>query len=336
MDYSDGLLDLSADTKKSFNDWYFKAHNSHIVYEYTKDGSRFLFVVSKSGKLHYTFIDLTNREIDVKALFIDDNMPVNLEKLHEKIQKNALPNYTTTLRDKYITTFHKRDSNNKKIKQDSTVDFSLFESINSTKEFAKTLSNIFISSKVNSRSIKKSIVSLIENSEAKIDLNEIKINLAEYVAHKDEIEKFEKKIPAIKKLAQKQDDYNAKRKEFRELANELFLIEQQLSHKMQEISLQIDSLDEKEQELQKKFAIESGILQEKIEEIKKATIEEETLLRELQTKAKEYKAKDIESLVEEHEREKSYKTELEIMLSPLSIMHSKRSMQKLLQKSNKI
>ena len=69
MDYSDAALNINPDTKKSFNQWYFREHNSHIVYEYTKDESRFLFIVSRSVKLHYTFVDLTNSSLTIKELF---------------------------------------------------------------------------------------------------------------------------------------------------------------------------------------------------------------------------------------------------------------------------
>lgn len=311
MDYSDSILNLNSDTKKSFNDWYFREHNSHIVYEYTKGDSRFLFVVSKSGKLHYTFIDITNYSLGIKELFIDGKMPINLEKLNEKIQKESLANYSTTLKEKYINAFHKKDTNNKKIKQESIVDFSLFENINFTKEFAKTLSNIFISSKVNSSSIKKSIVSLIENSDVKIDLNEIRINLDEYVSHKDEIERFEKKIPSIEKLSHKFDEYNANRKEFKVKSNELYALKQQVSMRMQELIMKINALDEEKNKLEKSFGIAIGSIDEKIQSSSKEIIEQDKELRELKQKDTEYKEKNIDALVDEFNREESYKNKLQ-------------------------
>lgn len=311
MDYSDSLLDLNADTKKSFNEWYFKAHNSHIVYEYTKGESKFLFVVSKSGKLHYTFVDITNTTLGVKELFIENNMPLNLEKFNEKIQKEKISNYSTTVRDKYIHTLHKRDSYNKKIKQDSIVDFSLFENIAYTQEFAKTLSNIFISSKINSHSIKKSIVSLIENSNAKIDLNEIKINLSEYVSHKDEIESFEKKIPNIKKLSEKLDEYNAKRKEFKVRANELYALKQNVSMLTQEILIKKDTVKKREEKLDIKHNIEIGTLESKIKDSEKEIIKQGTALENLQAKEIEYKKQNIDNLVKEYNEEKNYNNRLD-------------------------
>ena len=125
MDYSDSILNLTSDTKKSFNDWYFREYNSHLIYEYTKGESVFFFVVNKSGKLKYSFIDVSNTSLGVKDLFLEDNKPVTLEKLTEKVQKSNLPNYHTSIKERYINTFHKRDMYAKKIKQEYPVDFSL-------------------------------------------------------------------------------------------------------------------------------------------------------------------------------------------------------------------
>ena len=311
MDYSDSVLNLTSDTKKSFNDWYFKEYNSHIVYEYDREESRFLFVVSKTGKMNYTFIDITNTDLDVKKLFIDDNMPVTLEKLNEKIQKENLANYSTTIKEKYINTFHQKDTNNKKIKQDSVIDFSLFQSVNHSKEFAKTLSNIFISSRVSSNSVKKSIVSLIDKSDAKINLSEIRINLAEYVSHKDEIEKFEKKIPNIEKLSNKFTEFNANRKDFKVSANKLHALKIKVAVKIQEVNLKITTLNEEEKDLKKSFGITLGTLEQEIQGASKKTIEQEKELRDLKLKEKEYKEKNIDTLVNAFSKEQEYKNELQ-------------------------
>ena len=264
MDYSDSILNINPDTKKSFNDWYFREHNSHLIYEYAKDESRFLFIVSKSGKLHYSFVDITNATIDVQELFLDGNMPVNLERLNENIQTNSLPNYTTTIKEKYINAFHKKDSDNKNIKQESSSSFVLFESINSRKEFAKTLSNIFASSKVSSNSLKKSIVSLIADSTASINLNEIKSNLNEFIKERQEIEKFEKKFPTILKLADTHAKYKENKQEFKIKANELESVKKSSNIKIEENAIESQRLEKDKSEL--KFNYEVAF------EISKATM----------------------------------------------------------------
>ena len=312
MDYSDSILNLTSDTKKSFNDWYFREHNSHLIYEYTKGESRFFFVVSKSGKLNYSFIDVTNTSLGVKELFLDENKPVTLEKLNEKVQKVNLPNYHTSIKERYINTFHKRDMYAKKIKQEHAVDFSLFESVKSTQEYAKTLSNIFMASKVNSASIKKSIVSLIENSEVRIDLYEIKVNLNEYVTHKDEIEKFEKKIPQIEELKTKYAKYHHDREAFKEKANVMEAVYSQTSQRMQELNLKVEKAEEQERVLTQSYGVELSKLNGKINKSSTEVIEQEQELRGLEEKNKEYESLKIEQLVDEDKKEKEYKSQLQI------------------------
>jgi len=306
MDYSDSALNINPDTKKSFNQWYFKEHNSHIVYEYTKNGSRFLFVVSRGVKLHYTFIDITNTSLGVQELFLDENMPLNLEKLTENIQKNNLPNYETTQKERYINAFHKKDSDNKKIKQLTPVSFILFESINSRREFAKTLSNIFASSKVSSNSVKKSIVSLIDDSTAKINLNEIKLNLNEFISEKKEIERFEKKIPTIEKLSETHNSYKESKKKFKSKANKLQKLKQDSSVKIQESEIKLQKLDSKEEKLELEFKVSSKIYEEKIRTITSDISVESKLIENLNIKAKEYKSNNIDMLVQEFNNEQNY------------------------------
>jgi len=310
MDYSDSALNINPDTKKSFNQWYFKEHNSHIVYEYTKDESRFLFIVSRGVKLHYTFVDITNSPLDVKELFLDGNTPLNLERLMENIQSNNLPNYDTTQKDRYINTFHIKDSDNKKIKHDSQLNFALFESINSRKEFAKTLSNIFASSKVSSNSLKKSIVSLIDDSSAKIDLKEIRFNLNSFIYERKEIEKFEKKIPVIENLFTTHNNYKENKKEFKAKADMVEKLKQESAIKIEESKLNLKKLESKQEKLKLEFKITSKLLTDKISEKESLISIEANQIDFLTNKESQYKKSDIEKLVQEHNNEQNYNNSL--------------------------
>ena len=310
MDYSDSALNINPDTKKSFNQWYFKEHNSHIVYEYTKDGSRFLFIVSRSMKLHYTFVDITNSSLGVKELLIDENKPLNLERLIENIQTNNLPSYDTSKKEKYINIFHKKDADSKKIKHDSSLDFSLFESINSRKEFAKTLSNIFASSKVSSNSLKKSIVSLIDDSDAKINLGEIKISLNKFISERKEIEKFEKKIPTIEKLSQIHNSYKENKKEFKTKANIVEKLKQDSSIKIEESKTKLQEIESKQQNLKIGFEVKQQNLSDKISDKDGKISIESAHLEKLTKKAIEYKESGIDGLVVEYNNEQTYTNSL--------------------------
>ncbi len=306
MDYSDTILNLNPDTKIPFNQWYFKEPNSHIVYEYTKDESRFLFVVSKSGNLHYTFVDMTNTSLNVKDIFLQKNRPLNIEELNEVIQTNSLPNYTTSKRDKYINAFHKKDSDGRKIKQESQTNFALFEDISSRKEFAKTLSNIFSSSKVNSDSLKKTIVSLIEDSNAHINLKTIKEQLNEYVLQKKEIEAFEKNFSTIRELRTTLLKYGESKKEFKKLSNEILTLKSQSSMKIQESEFKLSELKRLAQESEMNFKVSSQIVNEKISTKRTVLTLQKNEIDILLKKEHEYKQKNITALVAEHNNEESY------------------------------
>jgi len=311
MDYSDNILNINPDTKKSFNDWYFKEHNSHLVYEYTKGENRFLFIVSKSGKLHYSFVDLTSTSLSVEDLFLNANTPRNLEQLNEKIQTESLLNYSTTKREQYINTFHKRDEQNRKIKQDSTTNFTLFETISSRVEFAKTLSNIFASSKVSSNSLKKSIVSLIDDSQVKINLNEIKISLNKYISEKKEIESFEGKIPVIEKLAETHNSYKASKKEFVSLANRLEILRENIAVDIQKNTLNAKELKTTQEELSLEYKLDSKLVKEQIDEKNTLISVKRNEIETLQEKERKYASKNIQTLVSKHLQEQNFKNSLE-------------------------
>ena len=309
MDYSDSVLNLTSETKKSFNDWYFKEHNSHIIYNYTKDDNSYLFVVSKTSKLHYTFIDITNSNIDIKEIFIDKNRPINFEMLNETIQKNNLPSYTTTIKERYINTFHKRDEYGKKIKGESSIDFTLFEDIKSRKEFAKTLSNIFASSSIKSTNIKKTIVSLIDNSTAKIALYDIKTNLNKFALEKKEVQRFEKNIPIIENLAKEFNKYKQTKQIFKELANKVEFIQKHSTFKIQEIDSKLEELTRQKDEDTQKHNLKVEIAQAKKSEKRTKLDIQNANLSKLIEEDQEFKQNNIEHLYSEHKMEQNYKDE---------------------------
>jgi len=313
MDYSDSMLNLTSETKKSFNDWYFKEHNSHIVYHYTKDENDYLFVVSKTSKLHYTFIDITNLDINVRDIFIDKNRPVNFERLNENIQKYAIPSYTTTIKDRYINLFHKRDEFGKKIKTESPIDFSLFEDIKSRKEFARTLSNIFASSSIKSTNIKKTIVSLIDNATAKIALYDIKMNLNKFSIEKKEIEKFEKKIPIVEELSSEFLSYKENKQKFTLVSNQIEYIQKHSVYQIQEIDTKREALKRERNEQTQKYLIREKMLTEEIASKKTSLDIETSKLGELMKRDEDFKRKNISKILKEYNHEQIYKDEKSVL-----------------------
>ncbi len=329
------MLDIDTSSKKPFNQWYFQDLNSHIIYKYKRGDSNFLFIISSSGKLHYTFVDITNNNIGVKELFLQEKIPANLEILTQNIQKLSLPNFQTTIKSEYINKFHYRDIDKKKIVHKSkTEDFALFNDIKSREEFAKTLSNIFATSKVTSNNIKKTIVSLIDDSTASIDLIDIKRNFDNYIWEKREIEKFEKKIPQIKKLSHKLEEYNKTKKEFKEKAIEIKLLKDRGLKAIEENKIKMDKLDKEKQELEIDFRVEDKNQKNLIKNQNKIIIRNTQDIESLKKREEGYKSRDIDNLVIEYNKELSYENDTKINRDKLEALTSTQT--KLKDKYNSI
>lgn len=318
----DSMLNIDLDSKRPFNQWYFKDNNSHIIYEYTKDDNKYLFIVSSSGKLHYTFVDITNSNIGVKELFLKEKIPANLQVLNENIQKNSLPNFDTFKKDEYINTFHLKDVDGKKIKQNSKTSFVLFSDITSRKEFAKTLSNIFKTSKVTSSDIKETIVSLIDDSTANINLLDIRRDFDNFISEKNEIERFEKKIPKIEKLSDTLAQYSISKKEFKDKANQIKAIKDKSLLTIESKKTKITELETTKEEIKINFLADDKIIKKSIENQKRIVNKNTDEIDKLTKKDKEYKDKNIEKLVVEHNKKSSYENSLKMNKDKLDALTS--------------
>lgn len=306
MNHDASVLNINTESKKTFVQWYFKHLNSHIAYEYAKDGSTFLFIVSNSGKLHYTFVDISNTELDAKALLLDDVTPLTIEKLNENIEINRLPNYRTSSKEKYIQAFHRLHEKGKRIKHETKVDFSLFEDRASRDEFAKTLSNIFATSKVSSDSIKKTVVSLIDDSDAGINLKEIQVALREYMDDRNQIIQFEKKIPYVNELSEYIVSYKNHKKLFKEKANQINALKKQSSLQLEKIKDQITTIESEEDKLKEDYEPKISKLNDAVSNKSKQNTIEKSQIDELKLKKDEYKNQDIDKLLSEYNHKSSY------------------------------
>jgi len=312
MDTSSSVLNINTESKKRFNQWYFQERNSHIVYEYYKDENPYLFIVSRSSNLHYTFLDMTNSEITVRDLFLEGREPVTLEKLNENIEKHLLPKYHTTHKEKYIRAFHKKDMDGKRIKQESKIDFTLFESMTAREEFSKTLSNIFATSKVSSDSVKKTIVSLIEETAVNINLKNIRESLDDYVKFREQIRRFERQIPKINELKEVVSEYQEKRELFKSYANQVNLLKTQGESRLVELKIEVSRLEDKKEQVKLEYNPKIEQLKNSVNSKDKEIYSEEKEIDKLKIKKDEYQSKNIDALILEYHNKKSYEKSLEL------------------------
>ena len=196
MDNSQESLAIDRNTKRSFVDWYFhKGGNSHIAYEYTTNNGRFLFVVSREEHLRYTFIDISNYEDDSMSLLLKDSNSLSFKSLIANIQEKQLTYFSTHSKDVYRKVFHSVEYS--RLKDKPKVDFSLFKNVNKTLEFGTYLTRIFASSRINDTSIKKILISLINEQETSIDLSYIVEEFNKALKDRKELESLKRKKALI-------------------------------------------------------------------------------------------------------------------------------------------
>ena len=176
--------------KKRFEEYYFAAVNSYLVYRFENEGADILAIVYKAGGLRvkYRFAIETNKE-EMKALFFEGNSALEPKELWTRLlEKGYELSPILNSAKEYKSVLYGQD---RKLSQ-----FAFFSANTEYEQIAKTLSNVFINSKLDSGSIKKSLVSSISGFEP-INLNQMRRNIGDFRVQYDDISSFEKNASVI-------------------------------------------------------------------------------------------------------------------------------------------
>ncbi|MEA3354778.1 MAG: ATP-binding protein [Campylobacterota bacterium] len=189
-------LGINSSKKISFSDYYFEYENSYIAYIYKKDEKYILVTVYKEGSVKFRFT-LFDTFPNIKEIFIKENKPIGTADLWIKLKEigscsNIIPNGA-----KYKEVLYSKSHKEKM--------FSLFEA-KGYESFTKTLSNIFINSKVDSEAIKKVIVSSL-GIQSNIDLSQVHRNLSGFNKLYEDIRSYESNVVHIKKIIELLNEY---------------------------------------------------------------------------------------------------------------------------------
>lgn len=182
-------LGISRSKKISFSDYYFEFENSYIVYTYKKDKKFILVIIYKDSNIKFRFALFDTRP-NIKELFIKENKPLLAGEVWLKLKKISNLSNIVQNSELYREILY---SKNQKYRY-----FSLFEA-KEANSFTKTLSNIFINSKVDSDGIKKVIISSL-GVDKSIDTQQILRMLKKFNSSYNDIVSFEKANSSIKNL----------------------------------------------------------------------------------------------------------------------------------------
>lgn len=200
--------------KKRFEEYYFASINSYLVYRFSNENSDVLAIVYKAGGLRvkYRFAIEINKE-DMKELFFDGNSALEPKELWNRLlEKEYELSPILNSPKEYKSVLYGQD---KKLSQ-----FSFFTANTEYEQISKTLSNVFINSKLDSGSIKKSLVSSISGFEP-IDLNQMRRNIGDFRVQYDDISSFTKNASVINEAVSSLGVYEEQTEQLHSIAERL-------------------------------------------------------------------------------------------------------------------
>jgi len=297
-------LGISRSKKISFSDYYFEYENSYIVYTYKKDNKFIVVIVYKDSNIKFRFAMFDERP-NLKDIFIKDNKPLLAGQLWLKLREISNLSNIIQNGEVYKEILYGK---NPKLRY-----LSLFE----TKEFnsfTKTLSNIFINSKVDSDGIKKVIISSL-GVDSTIDIQQLLRLLKNFRNSYEDIKSFEEATPRIKNLVKELSAFEESKSL---LAQELMSLhfsktlalsrQKELNQFLEALAMQknsyeieLDMLTKKHKKIEILFNNQVGEFNYKLKEIEKKKLF--------------YKEENIDKKMQEHKTLELKKEELKVLTS---------------------
>ena len=185
--------------KSPFDEYYFQHAYSHIVYEVKSGHATFLVWLYKEGnKLSYRFINSSFKQYFFLEQTVKGTTPLLPNKVLEKVRTETSCSRKIVrfkeFRDILYGAVRSHDNTMKPFRQYALMESSVYHNI------PKTISNVFLNSKLQSDVIKTTIINSISEDEYqsnegkgyRIDLNVKRAQLSDFKHDYDDIADFEK------------------------------------------------------------------------------------------------------------------------------------------------
>lgn len=298
-------LGINRAKKISFADYYFPYDNSYIVYTYKKADKYVLVVAYKDSNIKYYFA-LFDAQPDIQKIFIaEDKKPIDLVYLKPRLKE--ISNLSNIVQNgaKYREILYSRNIKEK--------EYSLFEA-KEYESFSRTLSNIFINSKVDSTSIKKVIVSSL-NLDTFIDISQLQRFLKDFNLRYEDIVLYEKSNKDILKVIDFLQEYEQTKTFMENEFQTLFSSKEFVQEKIKDFEKELENTNfnlEKQKNIFQKE--EDGFKKKNHNFIEKnATIK--GFLKKCDEKKEFYETLNIETKILEFTKKESLESKLKIEIS---------------------
>jgi len=281
-------LGINTAKKSSFSDYYFEYENSYIAYVYKKDKKYILVIVYKMSTI-FIKLCMFNEMPNLQEIFIQNNKVLLPQELFINLKNRAV--LSNALKpSEYLKTLYGK----------MQKEFSLFF-LKDYSGFIKTLSNIFINSKVDSNTIKKVLTNSLDE-DIIIDLDRIKRQLSEFETTYNDIKLYEANLKNIQKIINYLHQIEATKNE---LSLNFSTIEySKISYKKEIEALQ-NELDNKNKELfliEEEFKKDKKRFENKINSLIEEIGYKKRKIKELEQKKANYENEQIEFKIKEFQK----------------------------------
>lgn len=195
--------------KKQFKDFYFRyRERSFILYSYKNEYGLNYVLVSRIGtRFKFKFFSVDEyTKIDLKELFFVNNNTLTYEEVLHNIRKNSLDNdFEISSLPDYLNILYGKFKG-KVDNQKNVLRYALFNTKADFSVITKTISNIFLNSKVDADEIKKLLVSNIANTNA-ISLNQLELHMGEFQNKYDSVKSFQDNVSIANSISSIYDEF---------------------------------------------------------------------------------------------------------------------------------
>jgi len=332
MNYDNLGINTTSGDKRSFSEHYFDENGaSHIAYEYFTNNGRFLFVVSRTKHLRYTFANI-DEDIQLQKMFLnEENKPFTFDEFVKNLRLNKYDFFSTSNKDTYKKVFCKNEYRkfNKDIKDEiNGVNYYFYDDMESSKLFGDYISKIFLNSKVSQENIQdvliehldSSLSSNIKDSFMYINIEDVKSNLLSIVEESNDIETFKLLGNDIEKCDGKIKDYLKTKKDYEHQSKKLVAIYHGSEEAISSLGYELRVLKDKEDEEEKEVSISKDDLESKIRDLELESRDLEKKIKRINKRIRHYETINITEILALDKKEDDYKFELSNLNTKLDLV----------------
>ncbi|WP_082226775.1 ATP-binding protein [Microscilla marina] len=281
----------------SFTEYYFQQPNARIIYEVKRDdGYYHILLFRKNNRVHYRFIDAPYDA----SVYIEDTRIKPLDEVLQTLHEQHVHFEETIERSATYKEVLYGASREKKWRKYSLIPTRGYLRRKEIGNIPKTVSNVFLSSRLESDYIKNAIMEAVMDENPKIDLDTLRRHLASFSDRLDDVTSFNEHKDMAEEVVTMFDSLEVLKREQKRDAEQLGNSVQNANRKIGELRRLLNQENDARQKLSKGYEKEKHTFDKNTDLFKEAIGEIKGKLREVDGLKQKYQG--IKQKLELHQQ----------------------------------